>query len=290
MIDQLILHTTTEVQIRQFIASPTHAVLITGPDGVGKTAIGEAIICALLHADQQKLAAHPHIARLTPEGKTISIESIRGLQRFLQLKTIGTNPYRRAVLIEHAGALTTEAQNAFLKLLEEPPADTLLVLTASSPRVLLPTIRSRLQSITAHPPTEVQLQQLLQSFGKDDTTTKQAYFLSGGLPGLLCALLSGDEQHPMLASVASAKEILQKTLYERLCMLDGLSKQKETAAGVLEALERIASTGLRGATAKQDSTRIRQWHGVRKATLEARRAIDSNVNAKLVLSNLFLHI
>lgn len=290
MIEQLILHASTEAQTRQFIASPTHAVLITGPDGIGKTALGEAIMCTLLQTDQQKLATHPHITRLAPDGKTISIESIRGLQRFLQLKTIGTNPYRRAVLIEHAGALTTEAQNAFLKLLEEPPADTVLILTASSPRVLLPTIRSRLQTITTHPPTETQLQQLLQSFDKDDTTTKQAYFLSGGLPGLLCALLSGDEQHPMLASVASAKEILQKSPYERLCMLDGLSKQKETTAGVLEALERIASAGLRGAATKQDPARIKQWHGVRKAALEAREAIERSANAKLVLSNLFLTI
>ncbi|HSX31943.1 MAG TPA: AAA family ATPase [Candidatus Saccharimonadales bacterium] len=288
--DNLVLHDATKTQVSQFLASPSHAVLLAGPDGIGKTALGEAIMAQLLQTELAKLANHPYISRLVPNGKSISIESIRDVQRFLQLKTAGSNTYRRAVLIEHADALTTEAQNAYLKLLEEPPADTIMILTVSSPRALLPTIRSRLQTITVHKPNETQLQTLLNTHSGDETTKRQAYFLSGGLPGLLSALLSGDQEHPLLTSVATAKDILQKQPFERLSMADVLSKQKETAYGVLEALERIAVSGLSGAAAKQDAARIKQWHTIRKHTAAAREALEKSASTKLTLTNLFLHI
>lgn len=228
--------------------------------------------------------------RIIPDGTSISIEKIRELQKFLQLKTIGSEPLRRAIIVEHAGALTTEAQNAYLKFLEEPPADTLMLLTVSSPRALLPTILSRVQTITMHAPTAEQLQPMLRASGKDETILRQAYFLSGGLPGLLSALISGDEAHPLLASVATAKELLQKQPFERLGLVEGLSKQKESALAVLEALDRMAQAGLNGAAGKQDTARLKQWHTIRKKTLEARQSLERSANTKLTLSNLFLQL
>jgi DNA polymerase-3 subunit delta' len=290
MASELILHETTRSQIEQFILHPAHAVLIAGPDGIGKASLADYIAVRLLKLDAEKLASYPHFLRLTPEGTSISIEKIRELQKFLQLKTIGTEPLRRALIIEHAGTLTTEAQNAYLKLLEEPPADTFMVITVSSLRALLPTILSRVQTITVHTPTEAQLQPMLAVSGKDETTLRQAYFLSGGLPGLLSALISGDETHPLLASVTTAKELLQKPLFERLSLVEGLSKQKESAYAVLEALDRMAQAGLNGAAAKQDAARLKQWHSIRKNTLSARHSLERNGNTKLTLSNLFLHL
>lgn len=289
MLDQLVLHDATKDHVLRFISSPSHALLLCGPDGIGKTAVAEAIIAAIMHIELPKLASYPHYTKVSPAGASISIEAIRELQKFLQLKTIGSNPYRRAILIEHAQGLTTEAQNAYLKLLEEPPADTLLILTVNSQRALLPTILSRLQCITISTPSEAALQQLLAASSKDQTARTQAYFLSGGLPGLLSALL-GEEEHPLTSSVASAKDILQKGAFERLSLVDSLSKQKETARAVLDALERIAQTGLKGAGAKHDAARIKQWHRIRKCTVEAREALERSANAKLTLSNLFLNL
>jgi DNA polymerase-3 subunit delta' len=286
----LILHDTTQAGVSQFIASPAHAVLLAGPDGIGKASLAAHITAQLLGLEEEKLAQYPHFMRIGPDGTSISIERIRELQKFLQLKTIGERPLRRAVILEHANTLTTEAQNAYLKLLEEPPADTLMVLTVHSPRGLLPTILSRLQTITVHPPTAAQLQPLMQATGKDENTLKQAYFLSGGLPGLLTALLEGDEAHPLLASVSTAKEILQKPPFERLGLVESLAKQKESAVTVLDALERIAQAGLDGAASRQDTNKLKQWHLIRKQTLAARQALARSANAKLTLSNLFLHL
>jgi DNA polymerase-3 subunit delta' len=288
--DHLVLHGTTKEQLQHFISSPVHAVLLTGPDGIGKTAVAEGLIDALLGLDASKLASYPHYVVVQPVNNTISIDAIRELQKFLRLKTIGDRPLRRAVLIEHAGHMTTEAQNAYLKLLEEPPADTIMVVTADTPRALLPTIMSRVQSVAIHPPTKEQLQPLLDASGKDADTLRQAYFLSGGLPGLLSALIAGDETHPLLQSVSDAKSLLQKTPYERLATVDALSKQKDSAKMLVSALSRIAEAMLEQAAQKGETARIKQWHRIRTAALQTSEALDQSANAKLALSNLFLHL
>jgi len=282
--DGLILHEATQAQLDNFVANPSHALLLTGPNGIGKMAVAEALAATMLAT---QLASHPYHLTIRPDGTSISINEIRNLQKFLLLRTTGERPLRRSVIIEYAHMLTTEAQNAFLKILEEPPADTLIILTADSPRSLLPTILSRTQHIAVNVPTESQLQPLLQNSDKDTAAIKQAYFLSGGLPGLLSALLS-EEAHPLTASVNIAKEMLQKEPFERLAMVDGLSKQREVALGVAEALERIAQAGLAGAGTKQDTARIKQWHKVRKSSLEAQRALQASANAKLALDTLCL--
>ncbi len=286
MIDDVILHQATRRQLQLFLARPTHALLLTGPAGIGKTVVAEALAAELLAA---KLDSYPYYLAVRPEGLSISIDTIRRLQKFLQLKTVGDRPIRRVIVIEHAHKLTTEAQNAFLKLLEEPPADTVIILTAHAVHGLLPTIVSRVQMATVHPPSEEQLQPLLQASNKDQKTRQQAWFLSSGLPGLLHALLY-EEEHPLLASVAMAKDLLQKPTFERLAAVDPLNKQKDTALGVVEALERIAQAGIAGAGTRGDTARIRQWHTVRTQSHKARQALQASANTKLVLTNLFLTI
>ncbi|HEU4985335.1 MAG TPA: AAA family ATPase, partial [Nitrososphaera sp.] len=176
MMDDLILHEATRAQLEHFAARPTHALLLTGSAGIGKTAIAEALASSILDV---RLDSHPYHMTVRPDGASISIDAIRELQKFLLLKTVGDKPFRRTIIIEYAHAMTTEAQNAFLKLLEEPPADTLLILTANSPRALLPTILSRAQTIAVNAPAESQLQAMLDTSQKDDQIRKQAYFLSG---------------------------------------------------------------------------------------------------------------
>ncbi len=73
--------------------------------------------------------------------QSIGIEDVKGMQGRLHLKPVQGE--KKAVLIPDAHLLTTEAQNALLKVLEEPPAHTVFLLTASSKESLLPTVLSR---------------------------------------------------------------------------------------------------------------------------------------------------
>jgi DNA polymerase III delta prime subunit len=77
--------------------------------------------------------------------QSIGIEEVKNMQKKISLKPI-KSPVK-AVIIEDAQLLTTEAQNALLKVLEEPPANTIIILGADSKEALLPTILSRCQII-----------------------------------------------------------------------------------------------------------------------------------------------
>jgi DNA polymerase III gamma/tau subunit len=75
--------------------------------------------------------------------QSIGIEDVKLMQKKIVLKPIRSP--QKAVIIEDAHLLTTEAQNALLKVLEEPPANTILILGANTKESLLPTILSRCQ-------------------------------------------------------------------------------------------------------------------------------------------------
>lgn len=77
--------------------------------------------------------------------QSIGIEEVKMMQKKISLKPIKSQI--KAVIIEDAHLLTTEAQNALLKVLEEPPANTILMLGADTKEALLPTIQSRCQII-----------------------------------------------------------------------------------------------------------------------------------------------
>jgi DNA polymerase III delta prime subunit len=77
---------------------------------------------------------------------SIGIDDIKQLQRAIFLKPIKSKT--KAVIIEDAQLLTIEAQNALLKVLEEPPSHTIIILITTTKEALLPTIRSRCQIIT----------------------------------------------------------------------------------------------------------------------------------------------
>lgn len=285
-----VLHPQTKAQVAQFLNQPGHALLLIGADGIGKRSLADTIAAHVLEIGKDKLSDYPYFTVVVPEKNTISIDMIRQLQRFMQLKTVGKRPLRRIVIIESAACMTTEAQNAFLKLLEEPPADTVLLLTVDTPRSLLPTILSRTQTLTVHAPEEAALKTFFADRGKQPAAIQQAYFLSGGLPGLMYGLLDDSETHPLLSGVTTAKELLQKTLFERLVLAEQLSKQKDETRHTITALQHIAQTGLNQSAKKQSDSKVRQWHHVLKVATEAQIALEHNANPKLVLTNMMLHM
>lgn len=287
----LVMHSATQKAIRAYGSNPNHAVLLLGSDGIGKGSVAAVLVRAVLALPESTdITTLPAVKFVAPDEKnTVSIESIRKIQAFVRLKTTGTAAIRRAIVIEHANRMTTEAQNALLKLLEEPPADTVIILTASQLHDLLPTIRSRVQIMHVRPPAK---QQLLDFFGKDydATAITQSYFLSGGLPGLMTALLTGDKDHPLAQSVTLAKGLLQGQLFEKLAYIEGVAKQRDAAISLCEALARIAQAGLMQSAGKVDAARMKQWKTILAQASEAKGHLQANANIKLVLTHLVLQL
>jgi DNA polymerase-3 subunit delta' len=138
-----------------------HSYLFFGPEGSGKknTALEFAKALNCLNVKNEEPCddcsyckrifknIHPDVISLSPSGakQAISIDAIREVERFTQFKSLGAK--YKVVLIEKPERLRKEAGNCFLKTLEEPPRNVVIILLSAFPDKILPTIVSRCQKI-----------------------------------------------------------------------------------------------------------------------------------------------
>lgn len=182
-----------------------HAWLLTGPRGVGKATLawriarhmiaggaGDSLDMAPDHPVFRQAAALSlpalRLCRRSWDEKagrlrtTISVDEIRALKGFFQLTATGGG--WRVAIIDAADDMTTQAANALLKMLEEPPARAMFLLVCHQPALVLPTIRSRCRELRCAPLDAASLSAALQAAGvapDDDAAALEA--LSGGSAG-----------------------------------------------------------------------------------------------------------
>ncbi len=283
-LQDLIVHPSTKRQLADFTAAPSHAILLIGPTGSGKRTLAARLSAAVLELPASRFADYPYKTSITAEdGKSIGIEAVRQLEHFLSLKVPGQTGHNRAVIIENAQLLSLEAQNALLKTLEEPPQGTFIILTLNNEQAVLPTIRSRTQSITIKRPAHTAVIGHFQARNFDPSAIDQAYAISGGLPGLMHALLE-DTDHPLKLATERARQLLSQSAYERLLTIDELAKQRQLALDTMFILQQMAHVSLQTAS----PTTAAKWQAVLKASYQAAEALAANAQPKLVLTNLAL--
>ena len=136
-----------------------HAYLFIGQDAAGKNACAEDV-CTLLTG--KGFENNPDLKFIYPGMKedkfSIDIESIRELKSFMYLKPYSSE-YKLAV-IENAEVISIGAANAMLKILEEPPKKSVLILISSKSRVLPKTILSRCETVIFPPKPEIQTEEM----------------------------------------------------------------------------------------------------------------------------------
>jgi len=287
----LVIHPTTDKAIRHVLERPPHAILLVGPMGAGKGSLAKHIAAGLLGKDVGNLEKYPYISHIgAVDGKAVPIEAVRELQQLMALKipshATGTN---RVAIIEDAHLLTTEAQNALLKTLEEPPERTVIILAASSAEALLPTILSRVQSVHVTAPADDYLAAYFQAAGHSNEDVSKALMLSGGLPGLAHALLHDASGHPLFEATSQARALLQMSAYERLALVDPLSKQRALCQNVLFILGQMAHMALQKTSTTTEANQKR-WQAILRLSYEAGEALRHNAQPKLVLTDLMLNM
>jgi len=135
---------------KQHIKSGTlgHAYLFYGDEGIGKATCAKLLAYAL---ETGVFEASPAplldaYILMPEEGETIiGVDAARSVKEFLFQKPFRSP--RRTVIIPDADLLTGEAQSALLKIVEEPPASSLIIFVAEDPQILLPPLRSRIQQV-----------------------------------------------------------------------------------------------------------------------------------------------
>ena len=193
-----------------------HALLLSGPQGIGKATLAFHLAYHLLkhpsHEDapeqlatpdpasplyrQIAMSAHPGVLHLTRpvNDKTkgfktvVTVEEIRRVSRFLSM-TSHDGGYR-IVIVDPADDMNVNAANALLKNLEEPPARALFILITHSAGSLLPTIRSRCQAVRLAPLDANTLFEALVGFEPptDEAARKALVERSGGSPRMAIML------------------------------------------------------------------------------------------------------
>ncbi len=140
-----------EVLLRSAILEPAHAYLLHGPPGTGKRDASRAFAALLLGCDVRRIVpgSHPDLAMIEPEGESLLVDQIHELLAALRYRP--QEAVRCVGIVDEADRLNRDAANAFLKTLEEPSGDVVMILIADDVSRVLPTVRSRCQPI-AFPP------------------------------------------------------------------------------------------------------------------------------------------
>ncbi|HVS79109.1 MAG TPA: hypothetical protein VHD84_02355 [Candidatus Saccharimonadales bacterium] len=289
--ENLLLNPSTKQQLTSFVSQPSQGLLILGPAGSGKKYTARRLSAELLGSSYEGLASQPHFTVVSKEAdkSEISIEAARRLIKLMSLRVPSNgNRINRIALIEEAGLLSTEAQNALLKLLEEPPAGSLIILTAESDGDILPTIASRLQKLNILP---ADLRPSLEFFGNiyQPSDIESHWRLSQGAVGLLASLLAEDTNHPLKAAVAQAKEFLTLDNGKRLIYLEAIAKDKEQLRLFLEALAKVLAA-LQEASLKGPRSRSNKMLQARRLVYRALKSADNNVSPCLLVLQLALNM
>jgi len=170
--------------------------LFFGPDGIGKRATAIEFAKAINHDEvaSRKIDSgnHPDVFIVYPEGKasSIKIEKIREIIYQASLK-----PYeaeKRIFIISDAEAMTLEAQNALLKLLEEPPQNHILILTSSNAAALLSTVLSRCKVVKFYSLSQDRIQEFLEARNMEEKEAVLFSHMAMGSLGRAMELKEGD--------------------------------------------------------------------------------------------------
>ena len=291
------------------------AYLLTGAPNVGKTHLARELAAALnCTGDEppcgrcwscQHIAqdTHPDVMIVAPDGARIKIDQVRSLQRDLSL-----SPYRgrwRVCIITDFHLATTEAANALLKTLEEPPAHAVLLLTASDASLLLPTIVSRCQALALRTvPMEQIALALAERWGVREDRAHLLARLSAGRVGWAIraaqdpAILADRQQHlETLLELLRQGRAAKIAAAERLGKLDDLPDIiRLWQAWWRDVL--LVRNGCEELVANVDGlAALRQWaarggaQGAQLALREAETALnrlDQNVNPRLAVEVMLL--
>ena len=237
-----------------------HALLLEGPIGSGRRTMARLIAaaavcrnnddrpCGHCAACQKSLRAiHPDITELggTEEARSFHIDAVRALREEAYILP-NEAPVRVFILCD-VQTMTEQAQNALLKLLEEPPAHVRLILTCENRSQLLETVRSRLFSVTLGGIPTAEAVAVLRHHLPDRTEEElsHAATLWGGVIGQALRSLQDGSYREILALLPPiAQGIIAPTELTLLKATAPLEKAKDAVPAVLSGLQLIVRDAL----------------------------------------------
>ena len=322
-------HEWAEALLKKHIAGgmTRHAYLFTGAPGIGRRTLALAFTKALYcqnapepgefcgtcrNCRQLDRLQHTDlfIGQAAAPGETLKIDTVREIQHDLNMQPYAA-PWRTALFLRFEEA-NINAQNALLKTLEEPPALSKLLLTASNENALLPTISSRCEVIRLRPMALGELAKKLETVRMMlPEDAKRLAHLAAGRAGYALRLADAPDEAERIVGIASdglellgedtvrrfayaaafrdvkkrpvLREMLQiwQSLFRDLLLLSSGGEESEPPLSYLDLKDPLADAAAKGSP-----------ETFRKTLSEINRMIaylNANVNLQLLLENLLLN-
>lgn len=215
--------------------TPPASLLLTGEVGVGLLTIANHIglpIESIVQPANRK-GEHDRTAG------SISIETIRELYQLSR----GASKTKFAIIIDDADRMTIAAQQAFLKLLEEPPASAHFILTSHAPQKLLATIRSRTTAVRIPRISQSASISYLKRHSIDDTTMRQLLFLADGRPSLLHEFATNEtKRNEVSGLMRDARELMSTDVFARYVIVSRYADRSKSLRLVDAAIQIVSFT------------------------------------------------
>jgi DNA polymerase III subunit delta' len=249
-----------------------HAVMFVGPGSTGKTTLAMDLAAGLLCVDPDPAARpcrvcrgchqvasgnHPDLHRLTPDGPGGQIRIGKstdpepGTVRHLisELALLPVEGGARVVIVEQAHRLNDDAQNALLKMLEEPPAGVTIVLCADDEECLLPTVRSRCARVRVGAVGGREIERWLGELGVADAPrAARLARLASGRPGLALAYAHSADAERIRGEIARGiLDMLSERRAARLASVRELMKSAAALDAALDSWRLLAATDVENA-------------------------------------------
>ncbi len=265
-----------------------HALLFSGPEKTGKKKIALEFAKMIFKEDSDAdLIENPDFFMVSSSGREIKIEQIRELQEKLSLKPY--SHYFKIGIIDDAHLMKREVQSAFLKTLEEPRGNSILILVTPYPYMLLGTIRSRLQELKFSLVSREDIEERLIELGASKSKAKEISLISSGQIGKAVDFFNNPEKMEIFNQAIKDIVFLSRADYhqrfnyaKKMCELENIDE-------IIDIWERFFRREMILEATKKDS--LKETTEKIKNIERSRYLINStNTNKKLVLENLFLKI
>jgi DNA polymerase-3 subunit delta' len=297
----------------------SHGYIFEGPRGIGKLQIAEifaqTIMCKNSNQEPCEICSscikansgnHPDIHILSFEDNSIKRQDIDDIQEIIYMKPYESD--KKIIIINDAQKMTLQAANTFLKTLEEPPKDTIIILLTINSNLLIPTMVSRCQSIKANKESLKNIEEIL--IKKYGIEAERSRLLSGYSKGILHRAVSiNNNELKTLSLREEIIEIVDKLLSKGKSIVFEFEKYfEQNKDDIDEILEIIiwfrdvlfVKVDGHNQVINNDKIEVLEKHSFKVDSIkcaelynkiqEAYENVNSNVNYKLTVDNMLFSI
>ncbi|MEN8077081.1 DNA polymerase III subunit delta' [Clostridioides difficile] len=279
--------------------SLSHAHLIAGEDGIGKSKLANILAKFILNGDLNR--EYVDIINYKSKKASFGVDDVRDI-----IDEVSKKPFegeKKVIIIHEGNKLTIQAQNALLKTIEEPPIGVHIIILCESLELILDTIKSRCEIYKLTPLTKDELYQYIEykGFNYNDNEVKSAIAFSEGIPGRIDRYFNDDSLKELRMKILELIKDLNKKDMEFMLQqedsLIGLKDNKEEVLNIFGSFIRdilihkeienedfiINGDKLNDIKELTKDMSFRKLNNMIRTIEEARRNIKSNVSWAMTL-------